>query len=217
MKSWSEVKNFFVAGKSLPFFVVFATLGSQLFDSSSALGNLDLGRALSDLLAFSAGMDWWRMEWPFFRVEQYFQRPNFAGTFQEFRRKSHFDQISGSEFWNSEPEKTQFHTPSHSIPPLDSLLLVIWWQGGVCLRPTSMCSLEKYVASVSFLLSSLSFLAIFSASSESSRCMLSSFHFRFLFWSSSYPVLLPLRMSFVSCVSPLGTVHQNTIVPVAAL
>mmetsp|Transcript_7377 Transcript_7377/g.13099 ORF Transcript_7377/g.13099 Transcript_7377/m.13099 type:complete len:904 (-) Transcript_7377:200-2911(-) len=40
-----EVKNFFVAGRSLPLYVVFATLGSQLFDSSSALGNLDLGYA----------------------------------------------------------------------------------------------------------------------------------------------------------------------------
>ena len=26
-------------------------------------------------------------------------------------------------FENSEPEKTQFHTPSHSVPPLDSLLV----------------------------------------------------------------------------------------------
>eukprot|EP00971_Amphidinium_carterae_P210269 4171867-Amphidinium_carterae.1 len=41
----AEVKNFFVAGRSLPLGVVFATLGSQLFDSSSALGNLDLGYA----------------------------------------------------------------------------------------------------------------------------------------------------------------------------
>jgi len=40
-----EASNFFVAGRSLPFYVCFATLGSQLFDSSSALGNLDLGYA----------------------------------------------------------------------------------------------------------------------------------------------------------------------------
>jgi Na+/proline symporter len=43
LKVKGEVTNFFVAGRSLPFYVVFATLGSQLFDSSSALGNLDLG------------------------------------------------------------------------------------------------------------------------------------------------------------------------------
>jgi Na+/proline symporter len=36
-------RNFFVAGRSLPLYVVVATLGSQCFDSSSALGNLDLG------------------------------------------------------------------------------------------------------------------------------------------------------------------------------
>mmetsp|Transcript_71807 Transcript_71807/g.131466 ORF Transcript_71807/g.131466 Transcript_71807/m.131466 type:complete len:897 (-) Transcript_71807:51-2741(-) len=43
LKVKGEVQNFFVAGRSLPFIVVFATLGSQLFDASSALGNLDLG------------------------------------------------------------------------------------------------------------------------------------------------------------------------------
>jgi len=43
LKVKGEVKNFFVAGRSLPLFVVVATLGSQCFDSSSALGNLDLG------------------------------------------------------------------------------------------------------------------------------------------------------------------------------
>ena len=34
-------------------------------------------------------------------------------------------QVSGSApiFKNSEPEKMLFHTPSHSIPPLDPLLL----------------------------------------------------------------------------------------------
>jgi Na+/proline symporter len=36
-------KNFFVAGRNLPLFVIVCTLGSQCFDASSALGNLDLG------------------------------------------------------------------------------------------------------------------------------------------------------------------------------
>lgn len=45
LKVGGEIKNFFVAGRSLPLFVVVATLGSQCFDSSSALGNLDLGYA----------------------------------------------------------------------------------------------------------------------------------------------------------------------------
>eukprot|EP00746_Dinoflagellata_sp_MGD_P134621 gnl/MRDRNA2_/MRDRNA2_68479_c0_seq1.p1 gnl/MRDRNA2_/MRDRNA2_68479_c0~~gnl/MRDRNA2_/MRDRNA2_68479_c0_seq1.p1 ORF type:complete len:868 (-),score=136.05 gnl/MRDRNA2_/MRDRNA2_68479_c0_seq1:480-3083(-) len=42
LKVKGEVKNFFVAGRSLPLYVTVATLGSQCFDSSSALGNLDL-------------------------------------------------------------------------------------------------------------------------------------------------------------------------------
>lgn len=35
--------NFFVAGRSLPLWIVIATLGSQSLDSNAALGNLDLG------------------------------------------------------------------------------------------------------------------------------------------------------------------------------
>jgi Na+/proline symporter len=45
LKVGKDVKNFFVAGRSLPLFVIVCTLGSQCFDSSSALGNLDLGYA----------------------------------------------------------------------------------------------------------------------------------------------------------------------------
>ena len=52
-----------------------------------------------------------------------FQRPKLTGTSPKFRRKGDFGQISGSEIENSEPEKMQFHTPRHSIPPLDSLFL----------------------------------------------------------------------------------------------
>ncbi|CAE8681784.1 unnamed protein product [Polarella glacialis] len=53
-----DPQNFFVAGRSLPFFVIFATLGSQLFDSSASLGNLDLAYAYHwwDGAAFPIGL-----------------------------------------------------------------------------------------------------------------------------------------------------------------
>ena len=52
-----------------------------------------------------------------------FQRPKFLGKSLKFRRKSDFfAKFQAPKFENSEPEKMQFHTPSHSIPPLDSLL-----------------------------------------------------------------------------------------------
>ena len=79
-------------------------------------------------------MDWWRMERPFSRVRKIFFRGRIfqenlgnsavRAIFAKFRRKGDFCQTSGSEIWQkSEPEKLQFHTPSHSIPPLDSLLI----------------------------------------------------------------------------------------------
>ena len=58
-------------------------------------------------------------------VNSLLQRPNFPGKSLQFCRKSDFCQISGSEIWNSEPEKWQFHTRSHSIPPLDALLSIV--------------------------------------------------------------------------------------------
>ena len=54
--------------------------------------------------------------------ENIFQGPEIGGKSLEFRRKSDFAKFQTPKFENSEPEKMQFHTPSHSIPPLDSLL-----------------------------------------------------------------------------------------------
>ena len=59
--------------------------------------------------------------------EKYFLEAEFSRKIPEIPQKERFFQISGSEifeFENSEPEKLQFHTPSHSIPPLDSLLVL---------------------------------------------------------------------------------------------
>ena len=54
-----------------------------------------------------------------------FQRPKFPGKCQKFRRKSDFAKFQAPKFENSEPEKMPFHTPSHSIAPLDSLLQIL--------------------------------------------------------------------------------------------
>ena len=74
--------------------------------------------------ALSGGMDWWRMEWPFSRVRKIFFRGRDS---QENRgisaERAIFAKFQAPKFENSEPEKMQFHTPSHSIPPLDSLLI----------------------------------------------------------------------------------------------
>ena len=48
-----------------------------------------------------------------------FQGPKFPGISAE---RTIFAKFQAPKFENSEPEKMQFHTPSHSIPPLDSLL-----------------------------------------------------------------------------------------------
>ena len=52
-------------------------------------------------------------------LKNIFQRPNFPGNSAE---RAIFAKFQAPKFENSEPEKLQFHTPSHSIPPLDSLL-----------------------------------------------------------------------------------------------
>ena len=69
-------------------------------------------------------MDWWRMERPFSRVRKIFFR---GRIFQEnpwnSAERAIFAKFQAPKFENSEPEKLQFHTPSHSIPPLDSLLI----------------------------------------------------------------------------------------------
>ena len=58
-------------------------------------------------------MDWWRIDWPFSSVRKIF----FRGRIE----RAIFVKFQAPKFENSEPEKLQFHTPSHSIPPLDSL------------------------------------------------------------------------------------------------
>ena len=55
------------------------------------------------------------------------QRPNFAGKSLEFRRKATFAKCQALRFEISETEKLQLHTPSHSIPPPDSLLFSCFW------------------------------------------------------------------------------------------
>ena len=51
-----------------------------------------------------------------------FQRPKFAGNPWNSEERAMFAKFQPPKFEISEPEKMQFHTPSHSIPPLDSLL-----------------------------------------------------------------------------------------------
>ena len=73
--------------------------------------------------ALSGGMDWWRMEWPFSRV---LKTPARGWNLQENpSRKSTIDQISVSS--NVRAREVQFHTPSHSVPPLVSLLTTNCW------------------------------------------------------------------------------------------
>ena len=52
----------------------------------------------------------------FFRGRNFLQNPGFSAE------RAIFVKFQAPKFRNSEPEKMQFHTPSHSIPPLDSLL-----------------------------------------------------------------------------------------------
>ena len=84
--------------------------------------------------ALSGGMDWWRMEWSFSRVRKiFFRGRNFQENPRNSGERAIFAKFQALKFENSEPEKMQFHTPSHSIPPLDSLLKKGlagggWWQ-----------------------------------------------------------------------------------------
>ena len=74
--------------------------------------------------ALSGGMDWWRREWPFSRVRKlFFRGRNLQQNPGNTAEKVIFAKLQAPKFEISEPEKMQFHTPSHSIPPLDSLLL----------------------------------------------------------------------------------------------
>ena len=73
--------------------------------------------------ALSGGMDWWRMELPFSRARKIFfrgrilQQNPWISTERAILAK-----FQAPKFEISEAKKMQFHTPSHSISPLDSLL-----------------------------------------------------------------------------------------------
>ena len=74
--------------------------------------------------ALSGGMDWWRMGMTICqRPKNIFQRPKFAANPGNTGERAIFATFHAPKFENSEPEKIQFHTPSHAIPPLNSLLL----------------------------------------------------------------------------------------------
>ena len=69
-----------------------------------------------------------------------FQSPKFPGKIPEISaERAIFAKFQAPKFEISEPEKIQFHTPSHSIPPLDSLLLkTLDFQGGTAKRKKPM-------------------------------------------------------------------------------
>ena len=68
------------------------------------------------------GMDWWRMEWLFSRIRNYFSEAEICRKIPAIPQKERFlTKFQAPNFEISEPEKMQFHTPNHSIPPLDSL------------------------------------------------------------------------------------------------
>ena len=74
--------------------------------------------------ALSGGMDWWRMESPFSRVRKmFFRGRNLQENPRNSAERAMFEKFQAPKFENSEPQKMQFHTPNHSIPPLDTLLL----------------------------------------------------------------------------------------------
>ena len=54
--------------------------------------------------------------------ETIFQRPKFAGKSPKFCRKRDFAKFQAPYFEISEPKEMQCQTPSHAVPPLDSLL-----------------------------------------------------------------------------------------------
>ena len=75
--------------------------------------------------ALSGGMDWWRMEWPFSRVRKiFFRGRNFQENAWNSAERVIFAKFQAPKFEKFRARKMQFHTPSHSIPPLDSLLIL---------------------------------------------------------------------------------------------
>ena len=58
--------------------------------------------------------------------EKYFSGAEISRKIPEIPQKNAiFSKFQAPKFENSEPEKMQFHTPSHFIPPLDSLLILV--------------------------------------------------------------------------------------------
>ena len=55
----------------------------------------------------------------FFRERNFQENPGISAE------RTIFAKFQAPKFENSEPEKMQFHTPSHSIPTLDSLLIIV--------------------------------------------------------------------------------------------
>ena len=94
--------------------------------------------------ALSGGTDLWRMEWPFSRVRKiFFRGRNFQQNPGISAERAIFAKFQAPKFENSEPEKTQFYTPNHSIPPLDSLLLKPLLRKPSKSPAESKCSIEK--------------------------------------------------------------------------
>ena len=63
------------------------------------------------------------MESPFSRVRKiFFRGRNLQENPRNSAERAIFAKFQAPKFENSEPEKMQFRTPSHSIPPLDSRL-----------------------------------------------------------------------------------------------
>ena len=86
-------------------------------------------------LALSGDMDWclvWNGHFP--ESEKYFSEAEISRKILEIPQKERFfAKFQALKFENSEPEKMQFHTPSHSITPRHSItptrLPPINWEG----------------------------------------------------------------------------------------
>ena len=79
----------------------------------------------------------WNRHFPeskkYFSEAEICRKINLQENRQNSAERAIFAKFQAPKFENSEPEKMQFHTPSHSIPPLDSLL----WEAHVsCLGPS---------------------------------------------------------------------------------
>ena len=87
------------------------------------------------------------MEWPFSRVRKiFFRGRNFRQNPGISAERAIFAKFQAPKFENSEPEKMQFHTPSHSIPPLDSLLSNLLTTHSEKLEKAGTVDFKKYPA-----------------------------------------------------------------------